>query len=64
MEKTPRFVRREGLGGPRVTFVTVDRDGSEREMTLWDLLNKYGAEKVLQMREQYPEVGGGLEPKP
>lgn len=56
MEKAPRFVRRSGPGGPRVTFVTVDRDGKEREVGLWDLFNKYGAEEVLRMREKYPEV--------
>lgn len=59
MDKVPRFVRHNGPGGPRVTFVTVDRDGRERELTLWDLVNKHGAEKVLRMREEYPEVEVG-----
>jgi hypothetical protein len=57
MERTvPRFVRHNGAGGSRVTFVTVTCDGREQELTLWDLLNKHGAEEVLKMREQYPEV--------
>lgn len=55
----PRFERHNGPGGPRVTFVTVTPDGKEQELTLWDLLNKHGAEKVLQMREQYPEIEVG-----
>jgi hypothetical protein len=54
--ETPRFVRRNGPGGPRITFVTITSDGREQELTMWDLLNKHGAERVLQMREQYPEV--------
>lgn len=52
----PRFVRHKGAGGSRVTFVTMTSDGEKLELSMWDLLNKHGAEKVLQMREQYPEV--------
>lgn len=60
MEKSvPRFVRRRGPGGPRVTFVTVTRDGKEEELTLWDLVNRHGAEGVLRLRKQYPEIEDG-----
>ena len=56
MEKTvPRFVRHNGPS-PRVTFVTVDRDGKKLELSMWDLVNSHGAEEILRMRERYPEV--------
>jgi len=60
MEKTlPRFVRHTNAGGTHITFVTVTHDGKVLEMTMWDLVNKHGYEKVLQMREQYPEIEVG-----
>jgi len=51
----PRFVRRRNPNGDKVTFVTATRDGKKQELSLWDLINKYGADKVLEMREQFPE---------
>jgi hypothetical protein len=55
----PRFVRHNGAGGPRVTFVTMTHDGKKQELSMWDLLNKHGAEEVLRMRERYPEIEVG-----
>jgi len=61
MENTfPRFVRHTtvvGLGVVNsITFVTLDPKGNEIEMTMWELVNKYGASAVLEMRAKYPEV--------
>lgn len=60
MENTfPRFVRRTTVVGSSVmnsiTFVTLDVKGNKVEMTMWELVNKYGASAVLEMRAKYPE---------
>jgi hypothetical protein len=56
MEKTvPRFVRHNGVGGPRVTFITLTYDGKLKELNMWEMVDKYGADGVLKMRAQYPE---------
>jgi hypothetical protein len=52
----PCFVRHNGAGGPYVTFVTMTHDGKKKELSMWDLLNKHGADEVLRMRERYPEI--------
>ena len=56
MEKTvPRFVRHKNVGGPRVTFITMTNDGQLKELNMWEMVDKYGAEGVLKMRTLYPE---------
>jgi hypothetical protein len=56
----PRFVRHAGPWS-HVTFVTINNDGKKVEMPLWDLINRYGADEVLRMREKYPEIAEGEE---
>lgn len=53
----PRFERRVNSGGSvQIRFVTLTHDGKLVRMTLWDLVNKHGADEVLRMRERYPEI--------
>jgi len=56
MEKVPRFVRRNGPNGPSIVLVTKTPDGANKEFSMWELINKYGADKVLQMRQEFPET--------
>lgn len=55
MEK-PHFVRKNGPAGPKVVFVTTTTDGKRKEFSVWELVEKYGTDKVLQMRQEFPET--------
>ena len=55
--KGPRFVKHVSSGpNPYLTFITTMPDGVEKEFSMWDLLNKYGPNRVLEMRSEFPEV--------
>jgi hypothetical protein len=58
MESIPRFVRRGGKcgAGTTVVFLTKSSDGRDKEISMWELVDKYGADKVIQMRREFPET--------
>lgn len=55
-EKKPHFVCYVRANVNRVTFVTFDIYGNKQEISLWDLMNLHGSDKVLEMKKIYPEI--------
>ncbi|MFA5049160.1 MAG: hypothetical protein WC516_09110 [Patescibacteria group bacterium] len=56
MKKIPCFVCKTTSIGKKIKYRTRTSDGKLVELELWDLVNKYGADRVLQMREEFPEI--------
>lgn len=52
----PYFLCKKTSVGKTVKFITKKSDGTVVEMEVWELVNKFGPEKVLQMRENLPEI--------
>lgn len=58
MKEFPYFVSsRPAYGNVRkIKLRTKADDGEIVELEMWDLLNKFGADRVLQMRRELPEI--------
>lgn len=66
MKEFPYFVSsRPACGNVRkIKFRTKTDDGEIVELEMWDLLNKFGADRVLQMRKELPEIEEGDDENP
>lgn len=54
-KKFPCFISRKTAVGKKVKYRTKTIGGDVIEINFWELIEKYGADKVLQMREELPE---------
>ena len=54
-KKFPCFISRQTPVGKKVKYRTKTINGKIIEINFWELIEKYGADKVLQMRTDLPE---------
>ena len=50
------FVYKITSTGKKIKFITKTTNGKVIEMEMWEMVNRYGPEKVLQMRIDLPEI--------
>lgn len=54
-EKIPCFISRSTQVGKKLKYRMKIVTGEVVDLEMWDLINKFGADVVLQMRKELPE---------
>lgn len=55
VEKIPCFISRNTQVGKKLKYRMKTASGEVVDLEMWDLINKFGADTVLQMRRELPE---------